>query len=127
MSTKLRGQRLKGYDEYLLDDGTIIYHDVDSGEDVESELRRVPVGSLLLTPKQLEAHKAYKERGQNMAAQKKNWENMSILILTMVHLVTCRRLPWRGLLILPPMYVLARMSYGEQSEQGYHGKTFHLL
>lgn len=71
MITKLRGQRFKGYDEYLLDDGSITYHDVDSGEDVGGELREVPVGSLVLTPKQLAAQQAYKERGQKMAAQKK--------------------------------------------------------
>lgn len=71
MITKLRGQRFKGYDEYLLDDGSITYHDVDSGEDVESELREVPVGSLVLTPKQLATQKAYKERWQKMADQKK--------------------------------------------------------
>lgn len=70
MITKLHCSTFYGYDEYLLSNGRRIYHDKDSGEDIESEWREVPVGSLTLTPKQLAAQKAYKERGQILSAQK---------------------------------------------------------
>jgi len=69
--TKLHGQRFKGYGEYLTEDNALVFHDVDSGEDVGSELREVPAGSIVLTPRQQAAHKAYKERRQKIAAQKK--------------------------------------------------------
>jgi len=71
MTTKLYAQRFKGYDEYLLDDGTLVYHDVDSGQDIGNELQKVPIGSLVLTPKQLAAQEAYKERGRELLARKK--------------------------------------------------------
>lgn len=71
MITKLSHSLFDGYDEYLLEDLSRIYHDKASGEDIWSELREVPVGSLIITPKQQAAHQAYKERGQKIAAQKR--------------------------------------------------------
>lgn len=61
MITKLHRSNFYGYDEYLLDNGSRVYHDKDSGEDAGSELREIPIGSLVLTPKQLAARAAYKE------------------------------------------------------------------
>lgn len=46
-------------------------YDKGSGKEVGSELREVPVGSLVLTPKRLAAQKAYKERGKILEARRK--------------------------------------------------------
>lgn len=70
MITKLHCSAFPGYDEYLLDDNTLVFHDKDSGEDIESEWREVPSGTRFITPKQLAAQKAYKERGKILAARK---------------------------------------------------------
>lgn len=71
MITKLHRSNFYGYDEYLLDDGSRVYHDKDSGEERGSEWRQIPQGSRVLTPKQLAAQEAYRERGRILSAQKK--------------------------------------------------------
>lgn len=71
MITKLSYPLFAGYDEYLLNDGERIYHDPDTGKYIGSELREVPIGSLVITPKQLAAHQKYKERGRQMAERRK--------------------------------------------------------
>ena len=69
--TKLHCSEFPDYDEYLLPNGNKVYHDKDSGEERGSEWRQVPQGSIVLTPKQLAAQRAYKERGRIFSAQKK--------------------------------------------------------
>lgn len=71
MTSKLHYSNFKDYDEYLLDDGSIMYVDKDTGEVLEGVLRHYPPGGKYYTKKQLEAQRAYKERGEKLAAQKK--------------------------------------------------------
>lgn len=68
--TKLHCSSFYGYDEYLLPDGSSVYHDRDTDEEIGSEMRKVPIGAIVLTPKQLAAQRAYKERKEKLAAQK---------------------------------------------------------
>lgn len=70
MLTEIAFPEFPGYKEFLLDDGTKIYHDRKSGEDIPSELRIVPAGSVVLTPRKLAAQKKYKEQQEYLERQK---------------------------------------------------------
>ena len=60
MLTEIAFPEFPGYTEFLLDDGTKVYHDRKSGEDIPSELRNLPVGSVVLTPRKLAAQEKYR-------------------------------------------------------------------
>ncbi len=70
MLTEIAFPEFPGYTEFLLDDGTKVYHDRKSGEDIPSELRNLPVGSVVLTPRKLAAQEKYREQQEYLERQK---------------------------------------------------------
>lgn len=70
MLTEIAFPEFPDYKEFLLDDGTKIYHDRKSGEDIPSELRNVPAGSVVLTPRKLAAQEKYRKHQEYLERQK---------------------------------------------------------
>lgn len=70
MITEIAHPQFKGYKEYILEDGSIIYHDRKIGKDVPAVLREVPVGSIVLTPRAQAAQREYKEKQEFLERQK---------------------------------------------------------
>lgn len=68
--TKIAYPQYKGYNEFLLDDGTKVYLDKKTGEAVQCATVDVPTGSVVTTPRQLEVQTAYKERQETKRQQR---------------------------------------------------------
>lgn len=62
MITEVAFPEFQGYKEFLLEDGTKVYYDCQNGKDVPSMLREIPEGSVVLTPRKLDAQKRYREQ-----------------------------------------------------------------
>lgn len=70
MITEIAFPEFQGYKEFLLEDGTKVYYDCQSGKDVPSILREIPDGSVVLTPRKLAAQQKYKEQQEYLERQK---------------------------------------------------------
>ena len=70
MITEIAFPEFQGYKEFLLEDGTKVYYDCQSGKDAPSILREIPDGSVVLTPRKLAAQQKYKEQQEYLERQK---------------------------------------------------------
>ena len=74
--TKVSHPQYRGFDEFLDDVGNVVYRDKKTGNWVECVQYDAPRGSKVITPRQLEAQAAYRERGKEIeeakAAEQRN-------------------------------------------------------
>lgn len=72
--TKLSFPAYAGYNEYLVDDGVKAYVDKRTGEVIPCVQIDAPVGSRVLSPRQVKAQRSYRARGEQIAAARQTRE-----------------------------------------------------